>query len=128
MDKRRATELLAIYREELIENVMPFWLKHGVDRKHGGYFGGLERDGKVYDRDKYGWFQGRAAFIFSHLCNLVEKRDEWLEAAKAGTDFIKGKCFDEQGRMYFRLTEDGKPLYRPWAIFGEAFAAMAEGS
>ena len=24
------------YREELEKNIMPFWMKHGFDRKHGG--------------------------------------------------------------------------------------------
>ncbi len=125
MDKRRARELLRIYRDELLDKVMPFWLKYGVDRKHGGYYGGVERDGEVYDRDKYGLFQGRVAFMFSHLCNLWEKRQEWLEAAKQGVDFIKKHAFDVDGGMYFRLTEDGRPLHRSRAIFGESFAVMA---
>ena len=116
---------MEIYRTELLDSVIPFWLKHGVDRKYGGYYGGLGRDGEVYDSDKYGWFQGRAAFIFAQLYNLVEEKEEWLEAARAGVDFIKRHGLNEEGRMYFRLSEEGKPLYKPWAIFGEAFAVIA---
>ena len=25
-----------LYKQELIENIMPFWLQHGLDKKHGG--------------------------------------------------------------------------------------------
>ena len=31
--------LSAFYRSELVENVMPFWLRHGFDREHGGLSG-----------------------------------------------------------------------------------------
>ena len=28
----------AAYRKDLIENIMPFWMKFGLDRKHGGIY------------------------------------------------------------------------------------------
>ena len=35
------------YLEELEKNIMPFWMKHGFDRKHGGVYTCLNRDGSV---------------------------------------------------------------------------------
>ena len=26
------------YKDELLDNVLPFWLEHSQDHEHGGYF------------------------------------------------------------------------------------------
>ena len=41
------------YKEELLGNVLPFWLEHSQDTKFGGYYTCLNRDGSVYDKDKF---------------------------------------------------------------------------
>ena len=35
------------YREALLGDVVPWWLKHSLDREHGGYYSLLERDGRL---------------------------------------------------------------------------------
>ena len=40
----------ACYKKDLIENILPFWLKNGLDRKHGGVYTCLDRDGSLIDR------------------------------------------------------------------------------
>ena len=62
------------YRDELLENVLPFWLDHSQDHESGGYFSCLDREGKVFDTDKFIWLQGREVWMFSMLYNKVEKR------------------------------------------------------
>lgn len=57
----------AAYRNDLIENIMPFWMKFGLDRKHGGIYTCLDRDGKLMDSTKSVWFQGRFGF-YRILC------------------------------------------------------------
>ena len=37
------------YRDELLDNVLPFWLEHSQDGEYGGYFSCLDREGKVFD-------------------------------------------------------------------------------
>ena len=34
----RFAELAKQYRDALLNDVMPFWLAHSLDREHGGYF------------------------------------------------------------------------------------------
>ena len=34
----------ACYKKDLTENILPFWLKNGLDRKHGGVYTCLDRD------------------------------------------------------------------------------------
>jgi len=76
------------YRDGLLQSVVPFWLRHGLDREHGGLLTGLSEDGSVIETDKAVWLQGRAAWTFATLYNTVEKRPEWLAASKHCLDFI----------------------------------------
>ena len=113
------------YKEELTSDIMPFWLSNGWDQKHGGVYTCLNRDGSLMDTTKSVWFQGRFAFVCSFAYNHVEKRQEWLDAAKSTLDFIEKYCFDENGHMYFSITDDGRPLRKRRYVFSETFAAIA---
>jgi len=120
-------ELSELYRNELLNNVIPFWEKYSPDREAGGFFTCLDQQGKVYDTDKFIWLQGREVWMFSSLYNKVEKRPEWLGIAMHGADFLEKYGRDEQGNWYFSLTREGKPLVQPYNIFSDCFASMAFG-
>ena len=113
------------YKNELLDNVLPFWLEKSPDKEYGGYFTCLTREGKVYDTDKFIWLQGREVWLFSMLYNKVEKRCEWLDCAVAGGEFLKKYGHDGNFNWYFSLTREGRPLIQPYNIFSYAFAAMA---
>lgn len=118
----------AKYRKDLLDNILPFWMINGMDWKHGGIYTCLDRVGNLMDSTKSVWFQGRAGFIFSYAYNNIEKNPEFLKASKSCIDFIEKYCFDTDGRMYFEVTADGKPLRKRRYVFSECFAiiAMAE--
>jgi N-acylglucosamine 2-epimerase len=97
------------YARELLESVTPFWLRHSLDREHGGYFTCLDREGRVYDTRKYIWLQGRAVWMFSRLYRTVAPEREWLEAAALGERFLREHARDARGRYYFSLTREGRP-------------------
>lgn len=115
------------YKKELLENVLPFWLEKSQDRQHGGYYTCLDREGKVFDRDKFVWLQGREIWMFAMLCNKLGKKEEWLDCAVQGADFMKKYGHDGNYNWYFSLTEEGKPLVEPYNIFSYTFATMAFG-
>ena len=117
--------LAETYREGLLEDVLPFWLKHCVDRKHGGFLHYLDRDGSILSTDKAIWIQGRFTWLLSRLYNTVEKRDEWLEVAHHGIDFLVQHAFDEDGRCFYSVTRDGRPLRKRRYLFSEAFVTIA---
>lgn len=113
------------YKKDLTENIMPFWMKYGLDHENGGVYTCVDRDGSLMDTTKSVWFLGRFAFICSFAYNNVEKNQEWLDAAKSTLEFIEKHCFDEQGHMYFSVTAEGKPLRKRRYVFSETFAAIA---
>ena len=113
------------YKKDLCENIMPFWLKNGLDRVNGGVYTCLDRDGSLIDSTKSVWFQGRFAFVCSFAYNTIEKNPDWLAAAKSTIDFIEAHCFDTDGRMYFEVMADGTPLRKRRYVFSESFAAIA---
>jgi N-acylglucosamine 2-epimerase len=114
-----------IYEKELIDNVIPFWMKHSKDEVEGGYFNCLDRFGNVFDTDKFMWLQAREVWTFATLYNQQEARPEWLEMAKHGADFIEKHGRDAEGNWYFSLDQSGKPLVQPYNIFSDCFASMA---
>lgn len=115
------------YKEELLNSVLPFWLENSQDKEYGGYFSCLNRDGSVYDTDKFIWLQSREVWLFAMLYNKLEKRKEWLDCAVQGAEFLKKYGHDGNYNWYFSLNREGKPIVEPYNIFSYTFATMAFG-
>jgi N-acylglucosamine 2-epimerase len=114
------------YEHELRAQILPFWLKNGIDREHGGYLTGLDRRGTLIETDKPVWFQGRFAWLLATLYSELEPNDEWLELAHSGVAFLERHCFDDDGRMFYRVDREGRPLIkRRRYLFSECFAIIA---
>jgi len=128
MDENRRQELRQTYRDGLLQDVLPFWIDHCVDREYGGFTMALDRDGALLDTDKGVWQQGRFTWLLAELYNNVEPRDEWLELAQHGAQFLDSHCFDPaDGRMWFHVTREGQPIRKRRYAFSESFAAIAYG-
>jgi N-acylglucosamine 2-epimerase len=127
-DPRHREHLRCLYRTTLVDDVLPFWLRHGLDLEHGGILTCLDRDGSVLDTDKSLWFQGRAGWMFATLFNTVERRPEWLDASRSCIGFLRRHGESEGGKMWFSVTRDGRPLRMRRYVFSEAFAAIAHAA
>jgi N-acylglucosamine 2-epimerase len=114
-----------LYKSMLLDNVIPFWENHSIDGEQGGYFTCLDRQGQVYDTDKFIWLQNRQLWMFSTFYNTVEQREDWLKIAKHGADFLAKSGRDGNGDWYFAIDRAGNPLTQPYNIFSDCFAAMA---
>ena len=73
------------YKNDLLTDILPFWLKYGIDHENGGYFTCLDRDGSLLDTNKSVWFQGRFAFILAYAYNNLEKQAEWKPVKTGST-------------------------------------------
>lgn len=113
------------FKSILTENILRFWLTHGLDKDNGGIWTGLDEQGNLIETDKSVWFQGRALWVFSHAYEKIYPNKDYLQAADYIVRFLDSYCFDNDGRMFFRVTADGKPVIkRIRYFFSEAFAAL----
>jgi len=75
-------DYLTIYKEGLLNDIIPFWIEHSVDREFGGFMFCVDRDGSIIDTDKGVWQTGRFTWMLATLYNEVEQKEEWLDLAK----------------------------------------------
>ncbi|MDP6893207.1 MAG: AGE family epimerase/isomerase [Verrucomicrobiota bacterium] len=128
MDVEYQKRLLDVYRDGLLNNTLPFWFPRCVDEDHGGFLLARDRDGSLLDDDKGMWQQCRATWFLATLYNTVEPNNAWLEWAKCGLRFIERHGRDSDGRMWFHVTRDGRPLRKRRYVFTECFGAIAYAS
>lgn len=118
--------LKQVYENELFNNVIPFWERHSVDYVNGGFWNCLDQNGEKYDTKKYMWLNGRQTWMFSKLYTQVEQKPKWLEISAQGAKFLRNYARrKEDGRVYFSMTEDGRPIQIQRKIFSECFYIMA---
>jgi N-acylglucosamine 2-epimerase len=117
------------YRSTLLENILPFWLEHGLDESNGGYFTALDRDGTLLDSDKSVWVQGRFAWLLAAVNDFTGTCETRQAVAKSGLDFIDQYCIDPEDKlMWFQVTAGGKPIRKRRYRFSEAFACIANAA
>src|SRR5690606_11474749 len=125
LDKFYLESLGEFYHKQLLESTIPFWFPRSYDTEHGGYLLMRDQDGSLIDDDKAVWIQGRASWLLSTLYNTVEARQDWLEGARLGIDFLLKHCFDGDGQMFFHVTRAGLPIRKRRYFFSETFAVIA---
>lgn len=124
MNPQRVSNLIEVYRDGLLNDTIPFWTRHAPDREFGGFLTFLDADGTVVSTDKPMWIAGRISWLFARLYNVVEPKPQWLELARHGIDFLRKYGFDDDGRMFYAVTRDGRPLRKRRYLFTETFAAI----
>jgi N-acylglucosamine 2-epimerase len=125
--ERLIAEWRGLYRSTLLENVIPFWMKHGRDTEYGGIGNILDDAGNVLGHDKYVWSQGRALWTFSALCSRIERRPEWLAFADHIYQYLAAHGRDDQGRWMYRLDPAGNVLDADISISADGFALNGLG-
>ncbi len=118
-------ELADFYKNQLLNDTVPFWFPRSFDEEFGGYLLMRDADGSLIDTDKAVWIQGRACWLLATLYNTVEQKEEWLKGAQLGYAFLKEKCFNAEGKMYFHVDRAGNPIRMRRYFFSETFAVIA---
>jgi len=116
------------YKNQLLQDTLSFWFPRSFDKEYGGYLFMRDAHGTLIDDDKAVWIQGRAVWLLSTLYNTVEKRQEWLEGARLGYDFLNNYCFDTDGQMFFHVSREGKPIRKRRYFFSETFYVIASAA
>ncbi len=124
MNEKRITQLKNHFYNGLVEDTMAFWTQNGIDKEYGGYHTMVDRRGTPLSRHKNMWIHGRFIWLLSRLYSVLDPRQEWLDLAFHGVDFMRKYGFDENGRMHFTVDRDGKPVRMRRYLFTEVFAVI----
>ncbi len=121
------SQMSAMYRRVLTDEVAPFWLSHGVDPS-GAINNCMKEDGTVLCKDRYIWSQGRALWTFSALYNRIEPRTEYLRTADGLFRYLLQHGRDASGKWMYLLDEDGNVKETDTSIYVDGFvlAGMTE--
>ena len=109
------------YHSLLMDDVVPFWFRHGIDWTHGGVLSCMNDDGSLVSGDKFIWSQARSVWTFSALYNRVEKRPEFLKAAENSIRFLLEHGRDLDGRWLYHTDREGRVIEGPTSIYSDCF-------
>jgi len=119
-------ELKRQVKEELEQNILPFWSEKMTDYQHGGFYGQINgNDQLVQQADKGGILNARILWSFSSAYLLVND-PVYLEMANLAKDYIITHFFDpEFGGTYWTVSFEGKPVDTKKQIYSQAFFIYA---
>ncbi|MBP7936094.1 MAG: AGE family epimerase/isomerase [Phycisphaerae bacterium] len=116
--------LLQLYRETLLDDVIPFWTRHAVDAD-GAINSCITDDGRVVSRDRWSWSQWRAVWVFSRLYNGVAHRPEWLNIARGIYRFQVAHGPLANGHWPLLVDGEGRITRGYESIYADGFAIYA---
>ena len=139
-DIRRFRELERRMRAELESDILPFWLPY-VDRVGGGFYG-LVRNDRSFDASAPKGLVMHSRFLWAYSAAYLRyAKGEYLDAARAAYDFLRGGLRDERyggfwwiveapaspppGRAGDERREGPRPRIELKMIYGQAFAIYA---
>lgn len=121
------SQLRRQYLELLLDGIVPFWAKHGVDEEHGGVLSCMTESGERVGGDKYIWSQARWVWVCSALYNRIERRPEFLRWARATIEFLRRHGRDDAGQWVYRTTRDGRTVEGATSIYADCFVVYGLG-
>jgi N-acylglucosamine 2-epimerase len=116
-----------LYRRALLEDVMPFWMRHALGSEDGAINNCLDDAGSLTSTDRFLWSQGRALWTFSALYNRIERRSEWMDAARRIAAYLAMNGRDETGRWMYRLDSHGRVLQSDDSLYVDGFIMTGLG-
>jgi mannobiose 2-epimerase len=119
-------ELKQQLKDELANNILPFWMEKMKDDAHGGFYGQINgKNQLIPEADKGGILNARILWTFSAAYH-EEKNPIYLEMADRAKDYILNNFFDpEFGGTYWTVSFDGKPVNIKKQIYSQAFFMYA---
>ncbi len=126
MKDARFTKLYEMAKNELLNDILPFWEKYDVDEENGGFYGVVNRDGTpVKDGPKCLVLNARLVWTFSSAYRIL-KDEKYKTLAKRAYDYLVEYFIDkEYGGCYFMLDAKGNPIDDKKFVYGNAFAIYA---
>ncbi len=125
MDEAARRTWSARIERELTGNILPFWMRHAVDRENGGFHGTISNDLVIDTQSpRAAVINTRILWTFSAACRL--HGPAYRETADRAWETIRDKFWDaEYGGVYWMTDYLGHPISDRKQIYAQAFAIYA---
>lgn len=126
MDPILARSYAVRIENELTENILPFWMRHGVDQRSGVFVGSLSSDLIVVPTAVRGaLLSTRILWTYSSAFRKYQKPAYLDMADRAYADLENNFRDHEHGGYIWSISAKGEPLKTRKQIYGQAFAIYA---
>jgi mannobiose 2-epimerase len=111
---------------ELRGNILPFWLEHSVDHRHGGFIGRMSNELSIDRQAHKGLIlNARLLWTFSAL-SRSEGPEPYLELARRAYDYLSAHFWDDRfGGAFWQVDCHGVLVDDKKKIYGQAFCIYA---
>src|SRR4030042_192079 len=111
---------------DLLKNILPYWIKYVPDDKNGGFYGRITNDQVVDDKaDKGAILNARLIYSFSAAYRLYGKKLYKAMADRAFDYIIRHFIDPEYGGVYWSLDYKGNPSDTKKQFYALAFVVYA---
>jgi mannobiose 2-epimerase len=113
-------------RRELLEDILPFWRRHAVDERRGGFIGEMSNNLRVVDDASKGLIlNARLLWTFAAVSRYTQEEADRSLAHRAYEYLTKHFLDQQHGGYFWELDPDGAVLDDKKKIYGEAFCIYA---
>jgi mannobiose 2-epimerase len=111
------------WKDQVINDILPYWTDHAQDTIHGGFMTTLDSVWKPYgDTRKYPSMLSRHVFGYS-VGYLLSGDRKYLDIARQTVDYLLKHAWDqESGGWYDALDEQGKPVETTKSMFVQVYS------
>lgn len=111
------------FKNELTDNVLPFWIEKMQDNEHGGFYGRIDGNEILHPKaNKGAVLNARILWTFSAAYRIL-KKEEYLKIAERAFHYIKDYFIDQtQGGVYWELDYWGNPVNTKKQTYAQGFA------
>lgn len=109
-------------QQELIENILPFYIDHAMDHTQGGFYGYIANNRTVQPDAPKGQVQhSRLLWSFAHAYRQLQN-STYRRIADYAYAYLRHHFWDnEQGGLYWMVDAQGRPLQTRKLVYGQAF-------
>lgn len=110
-------------QEELVSNILPFWMNRMTDETNGGFYGRITGTGTLMpEAEKGAVLNARILWTFSSAYRLLGKEEYLATATRAKRTVIDSFYDKEHGGIFWSLDCKGRPLDTKKQIYALGFA------
>jgi mannobiose 2-epimerase len=126
MDPRVVDRYATRIETDLEQNILPFWIRHAVDQRRGGFVGALSDD-LIVDNSLARGALLTSRILWTYSAAHLRRPDRaTLEMARHAYADLMGNFADRgHGGFFWSISADGTPLERRKQVYGQAFAIYA---